>query len=108
MKCHIFFTVILTLLASSLSKDEPEPEGARLLIAKHINNKYLVENMDVVVKVILFLFNLLGQINNLVFTHFFYLMINNYYFKYIKIYYFNKYFYVLFSSLNSYFTIIIF
>lgn len=50
MKCHIFFAVTLALLASTLGKDEPEPEGAKLLIAKHINNKYLVENMDVVVK----------------------------------------------------------
>ncbi|XP_033232182.1 translocon-associated protein subunit beta [Belonocnema kinseyi] len=51
MKCPIFFTVILAVLASAFAEEEvPEPEGARLLIAKHIHNKYLVENMDVVVK----------------------------------------------------------
>ena len=52
MKYHIFLTVILAVLATAFAEEEvAEPEGARLLIAKHIHNKYLVEGMDVVVKV---------------------------------------------------------
>ncbi|XP_011299879.1 translocon-associated protein subunit beta [Fopius arisanus] len=48
MKFHIFSLVIVTLLVTVCADEEPE--AARLLVAKQILNKYLVENMDIIVK----------------------------------------------------------
>lgn len=50
MKYQIFLLAIATLLAPICA--EEEPEAAKLLVAKQILNKYLVENMDIIVKVI--------------------------------------------------------
>jgi Translocon-associated protein beta (TRAPB). len=44
------FLVLVALSSYALGNDEEET-GARLLISKHILNKYLVEDMDIVVKV---------------------------------------------------------
>lgn len=50
MKRHIFL-FIATVVFAAVCGDDEEAEGARLLVAKHIHNKYLVENMDIIVKV---------------------------------------------------------
>jgi hypothetical protein len=44
------FLALVALTAYADGNDEEET-GARLLISKHVLNKYLVEDMDVVVKV---------------------------------------------------------
>nr|QBH72902.1 translocon-associated protein, beta subunit precursor [Aphelinus abdominalis] len=49
MKLHFLFCVAAAALVAVCGEEE-ESEGARLLVAKHIHNKYLVENMDVIVK----------------------------------------------------------
>lgn len=46
-----FCTFILALVFLAVCGQEGEPEGARLLVTKNVLNKYLVENMDVIVKV---------------------------------------------------------
>lgn len=51
MKFQIFVLAIATLMATICAEEEQQPEAARLLVSKHILNKYLVENMDVIVKV---------------------------------------------------------
>lgn len=51
MKFHIFYLAIAALLAITCAEEELQPEAARLLVSKHILNKYLVENMDIIVKV---------------------------------------------------------
>ncbi|XP_034939238.1 translocon-associated protein subunit beta [Chelonus insularis] len=48
MKTQIFYLAIATLLVTICA--EEEPEAAKLLVSKHILNKYLVENMDIIVK----------------------------------------------------------
>ena len=50
MKLHIS-PVFFIALASLVFGNEEEEAGARLLISKQILNKYLVEDMDIVVKV---------------------------------------------------------
>jgi hypothetical protein len=50
MKVQLLFCIAAALLALAYGEDD-ENDGARLLVAKHIYNKYLVENMDVIVKV---------------------------------------------------------
>lgn len=50
----ILFITAAILAAVSAEEKEKENEGARLLVQKHVHNKYLVENMDVIVKVIIF------------------------------------------------------
>lgn len=47
---HILVAALLALVAS-VRCDEEEDSGARLLISKQILNKYLVEDMDILVKV---------------------------------------------------------
>lgn len=44
------------LIAVSAEEKGKEHEGARLLVQKHVHNKYLVENMDVIVKVFIIMF----------------------------------------------------
>ena len=51
MKLQLLFCLVAVVFVSVCGKDE-ESEGAHLLIAKNVLNKYLVENMDVIVKVI--------------------------------------------------------
>lgn len=50
MKFHILCVAVAALCAT-ICAEEAEPEAARLLVSKHILNKYLVENMDIIVKV---------------------------------------------------------
>ncbi|CAG5100767.1 Similar to SSR2: Translocon-associated protein subunit beta (Canis lupus familiaris) [Cotesia congregata] len=51
MKFQIFYTAIATLLVTICAEEEQQqPEAARLLVSKYILNKYLVENMDIIVK----------------------------------------------------------
>ncbi|KAJ8669010.1 hypothetical protein QAD02_000269 [Eretmocerus hayati] len=49
MKLQFLWCVAAAVLVSVCGEKE-ESEGARLLVAKHVLNKYLVEDMDVVVK----------------------------------------------------------
>lgn len=44
--------LLMSLVCSSICTDQQVEGGARLLISKQILNKYLVEDMDIVVKVI--------------------------------------------------------
>jgi len=47
-----FFSFLgLVYLVACVNGNEEEETGARLLISKQILNKYLVEDMDIVVKV---------------------------------------------------------
>jgi translocon-associated protein subunit beta len=41
----------LVALTAYVNGNDEEETGARLLISKHVLNKYLVEDMDIVVKV---------------------------------------------------------
>lgn len=50
MKLQFILCVAAAVLVAVCGEEE-ENEGARLLVAKHVHNKYLVENMDVIVKV---------------------------------------------------------
>jgi hypothetical protein len=47
---YLYF-LALAILAACVNGNEEEETGARLLISKQILNKYLVEDMDIVVKV---------------------------------------------------------
>jgi len=49
MKFLSFLAVVA--LSSYVFGNDEEETGARLLISKHVLNKYLVEDMDIVVKV---------------------------------------------------------
>lgn len=51
MKWHIVFAAFAALTLTIHA--EEEEEAARLLISKQLLNKYLVENMDIVIKVII-------------------------------------------------------
>ncbi|XP_012277529.1 translocon-associated protein subunit beta [Orussus abietinus] len=48
MKYYIFSAIIATILATTWA--EETTEAARLLVSKQILNKYLVENMDIIIK----------------------------------------------------------
>jgi len=50
MKWHILLAALAALWVTVYA--EEEEEAARLLVSKQILNKYLVENMDIVIKVI--------------------------------------------------------
>jgi len=50
MKWHILLAALAVLWVTAYA--EEEEEAARLLVSKQILNKYLVENMDIVIKVI--------------------------------------------------------
>lgn len=49
MKWYVLLIAIAALCTSV--RTEEEEEAARLLICKQVLNKYLVENMDIVIKV---------------------------------------------------------
>lgn len=49
MKWHILLAAFAALCITVYG--EEEEEAARLLVSKQILNKYLVENMDVIIKV---------------------------------------------------------
>ena len=49
MKWHIIFAAFAAFLLVTYA--EEEEEAARLLVSKQLLNKYLVENMDIVIKV---------------------------------------------------------
>lgn len=49
MKWHIILAAFAALALSTHA--EEEEEAARLLVSKQLLNKYLVENMDIVIKV---------------------------------------------------------
>lgn len=49
MKWHILLAALAALCIAVYA--EEEEEAARLLVSKQILNKYLVENMDIVIKV---------------------------------------------------------
>lgn len=49
MKWHIIFIAFVAFLLTTYA--EEKEEAARLLISKQLLNKYLVENMDIVIKV---------------------------------------------------------
>lgn len=49
MKWHIWIVALAALCINVYA--EEEEEAARLLVSKQILNKYLVENMDIVIKV---------------------------------------------------------
>lgn len=46
-----FVLCIAAAMLMAVCGEEEENEGARLLVAKHVHNTQLVENMDVIVKV---------------------------------------------------------
>lgn len=49
MKWYIIFAALAAFVFTTYA--EEEEETARLLISKQLLNKYLVENMDIVIKV---------------------------------------------------------
>lgn len=49
MKWHILLVAVAALCLTIQA--EEEEEAARLLVSKQVLNKYLVENMDIVIKV---------------------------------------------------------
>lgn len=53
MMKKLIFAVLLSILVS-ISADGDEETGPRLLVSKQILNKYLVENMDIIVKYTIF------------------------------------------------------
>lgn len=54
MKFQIFYLAIAILWVTiSAEEEQQQPEAARLLVSKYIFNKYLVENMDIIVKVLI-------------------------------------------------------
>jgi len=50
MKWYVLLAALAALYVAVYA--EEEEEAARLLVSKQILNKYLVENMDIVIKVI--------------------------------------------------------
>lgn len=51
MKLKFILIAAAMLVAVYAEEKGKETETARLLVQKHVHNKYLVENMDVIVKV---------------------------------------------------------